>query len=659
MKKGLVTLFVASMFAATVSSYALAPTVRDLPDITIGDQEDNIGATDNNWFVFTNAFKFDDYAEDPEGMPKDQLAWSFDELELGASTAPWFQVNGIGPIHVGSQMAVDETTNDAAHVAPTADLRNVSEYASFRDIVLSPLPTEGPFSDSSEAALHGVGRDVRFLVSDGELATRANEILVKTLDDGNDLASAAAAFVPWRDELFSTNNTGTPGGLTGWIPLGLTTNAQTGYPSGLVAYDWDATNGAYRGRAYSSLTATADQRYRAAGWMCNSAEWMPYSEAGTDKYVRCKYYIYAQEANAGAFANKNIIPNLRVRVSERFALTSNQEVYHHQSSDPGNSIYSNELAPSTNPASPSLYRVDLAPIPVPYLTSNPTTEGFARAFENYSLETQEAGYICMTESVLGTYPKSLADGTLLQAYDDINDLKAWVPAAETTIYNLAWPTGTLFEGMFPNVETTGNLPTVTEGASSITLDSTNVATDRIAVAVRNFNPDANTNNNAIHPRVEAGKQYRIRFHLTSTQNTNRQAAIVMRARTIKFAWSQKLELAGAWATGGTDATPGANNTITQQTTPGVGCQNPYKDGTENGGWYTLILHSPMYAELGQTQTDITAAPGPGNSATSIRDIRVGLDLIDSLDFGNVLGYQEKGNVTVDKIEVYGANLVAD
>lgn len=162
MKKGLVTLFIASMFAAAVSSYALAPTVGNLPDITVGDQDDNIGATDNNWFVFTNAFKFDDYANDPEGMPKANLKWSFDELE---GTAAWYNVNSMAPVHVGTETAVDDTTNDSAHVNPAANLRSVSEYASFRDIVFSPGPGDGPYPDPTGD--HSAGKLVRFLVSDG------------------------------------------------------------------------------------------------------------------------------------------------------------------------------------------------------------------------------------------------------------------------------------------------------------------------------------------------------------------------------------------------------------------------------------------------------------------------------------------------------------
>ena len=72
-------------------------------------------------------------------------------------------------------------------------------------------------------------------------------------------------------------------------------------------------------------------------------------------------------------------------------------------------------------------------------------------------------------------------------------------------------------------------------------------------------------------------QYKVRFHLTAIQQSNRQPQIRMRARSVKFNWTQKYEIGDAWA-GGT-----ANNTIAQQLLPGIGTMNPDKTGSENGG----------------------------------------------------------------------------
>jgi hypothetical protein len=66
MKKGLVALFAAALAISASVSFGYAPTIRPLPDITIGDMEDNLSTQDRNFFVFTNAFRFDDYAQDQD-----------------------------------------------------------------------------------------------------------------------------------------------------------------------------------------------------------------------------------------------------------------------------------------------------------------------------------------------------------------------------------------------------------------------------------------------------------------------------------------------------------------------------------------------------------------------------------------------------------------
>ena len=189
----------------------------------------------------------------------------------------------------------------------------------------------------------------------------------------------------------------------------------------------------------------------------------------------------------------------------------------------------------------------------------------------------------------------------------------------------------------------GALPTYSEGNWGVTLDSSAVAADRVGIIAREFLPGYTF---PTLVRVEEGKQYKVRWHVTSTQNSNRNTMFRMRARTVKFAYSQKFELGGAWGTGGQYGQPNANNAIAQQTLPGIGCLNPDRYTTDTqGGWYTLLMYTPMSADirsefaagtpLAVRMPGICGQPGPGVDAASRRDLRVGCDLLDTLSSGLV------------------------
>ena len=128
-------------------------------------------------------------------------------------------------------------------------------------------------------------------------------------------------------------------------------------------------------------------------------------------------------------------------------------------------------------------------------------------------------------------------------------------------------------------------------------------------------------------------------------------------------------MGGAWGTGGQWGQPNANNTISQQMLPGVGCLNPDRNpGDTCGGWYTLHMYTPMSAEirpefsvgapLDVRMPATCAEPGPGVDAPSRRDLKVGCDLMDTFSSGWYRGL-EQGNYTVDRIEVRVFDAIPD
>lgn len=458
-------------------------------------------------------------------------------------------------------------------------------------------------------------------------------------------------FATAQDDVFTSGNVQPPGSATGWSPFGVLI-------PGLAVADYDATGKAFRG-----IVTPDPTHYRIAGWQCNLNEWLKYADIGPSRIVRTKYFIYTTGRPTGA--PNNMIPNLRLRASVRFAYNSMLEVLHHSNSDPSNQALASELRPSSDATHPSLYRVDLDVCDVPYLASNSGTEGAMRAMESYSTDPQDSGAICMAESVIGTYP---AD----RMPDIIPPQKIYAPSGGTAGSLAVQNVGELDKynlvlspnpGEFGTREITGPQPTYGESAAGITMDSTAVPASKVGIVTREFFPGSVLTASS-YMRVSEGKQYRVLWHVTSTQQSNLNAGLRLRGRSAKFAWSQKLELGGAWGTGGT--TPGANNIISQQMLPGVGCLNPDKIDVEQGGWYRMIVQSPMSYDiradiLGPLTTRmplLSAEPGPGVNAASRRDLRFGCDLVDTTSAGTN-AFLEQGNFTIDRIEVTTFNLVDD
>ena len=458
-------------------------------------------------------------------------------------------------------------------------------------------------------------------------------------------AAELCAYTVEGEDFFGLTDLQPSGGTEGWSSFG--------FDNAMAFAERSPENAAL----CAHIVADASH-YRVSGVIANSANWLPYSSVGTSEYVRAKFYVYA---GGQVPSQVNMIPNLRARVSVRFAQNSMLEIFGHQNGDPAVQPLADEIAPSTDPDHPSVYRVDFDPVGVPYLAST-AGEGMLRAFEAYSTDPQDHGYLALDECVIGTYRATFmpTSGAAAKTYQptasDAGNLKS--TETDAVLYKYSVLTGGV--GEFPTADF-AVFPQHTENSQGVKFDSSTfnnaLGGNRVGIVMREFGPGADL---AQRLRVEPGKQYRVRFHVTSTHASDRQPQLRLRARTVKFSYVQKLEFGGAQAAGI------ANNTIAAETLPGTGCQNPDKISSENGGYYSLLFNSPLHPEIRSDKTgtiaqrmpNLSAEPGPGANSTSRRDLRVGADLIDTLTFGPNASL-EAGSFLIDKIEIWSHNLVVD
>jgi RNA polymerase sigma factor CnrH len=433
-----------------------------------------------------------------------------------------------------------------------------------------------------------------------------------------------------------------------------------------AARGWEPLNAA------NSVTADVDPRKdalrvclgsssgfpRIGGWMTQQSNWLPYTAVGSGNYVRARFYVFRTGQPDPSDANQ--VPSLRMRLATRFAVNSMLEVFSHLKGDARANPLARELCPSTDPDNPSLYRVDFDPIDVPALSQ--PGEGISRALEAYALEEQEAGCIELRESCVGVYPVGALPDSVepLKVYQtterNAGDLAVFNQVTDISHHRLVRTA----DGNLSSTQTSGSaLPHHFEGPWGITVDTSNVEPECVAMLSRDFHPGDDLTRRV---RVGEGRQYKVRWHVTSTTPANTNAQMRLRARSVKFCWSQKYEVGGAFAAGE------RNNRIAQQALPGTGCANPDKSSSENGGWYTMLLQTPMdvgmrpdypsQAPLSERMPNLCAEPGPGENRESMRDLRFGFDVVDTLSAGPDRA-REAGIFTIDRIEVREYPLIGD
>ncbi|MBX7245592.1 MAG: formylglycine-generating enzyme family protein [Candidatus Sumerlaeaceae bacterium] len=434
----------------------------------------------------------------------------------------------------------------------------------------------------------------------------------------------------------------------------------------------DALGGALR---IGVPTRPDASHYHVTSWVSNLSEWIPYNMVRPGYAVRAKFYVYAGGQSPNTV---NCIPNIRMKLQHASAIATTLEVLA-TSNNATEDARGAELAPSRDETKPSLYRVDYEPIDIPYLKSNAGPQGyggFMRSFENYSFYPQMNGNIFLAESQVITYPAHLltnnwalsTSATYTKTYAAA-ELQNFENTSET--FKVARLEG-LSPGVLGNVFTTPPLPTITHGSNGLTLSSVGFPSTAVAICEANLSPVPKPgaawlgSDYASVPRVEENRQYKIRFHVVSSRQSNQQSQLRLRARSDRFLWGSKLEIGGAYPTNSP-----INMTIAQQILPGIGCLNPNTGGEPagtDGGWYTLIFHSPLSIDIRpDVPGDIFAkmpflanepGPGSGTIGNTRRMIFLGMDLIDTLSTGAAASL-EAGSFTLDAIELKTYELFPD
>lgn len=466
----------------------------------------------------------------------------------------------------------------------------------------------------------------------------------------------------------------------------------------LVSKNHDATNQAIRVRIGAdpgtANSATVQGLFRVGSWKTTDAynlATLPYASIGTDSFVRSKWFVYATDPSGNAPANWNTIPTTRMQMGIRSVVATTLEVFSHVNDGTVNGITGDllgkDVRPSANPANASMYRSDFDPIDVPYLVTNGATEVIGRAFIGQGDKPQDNGYVALTEIVVGCVPKSAATWSTIQTLatsaTDAGALKITSPVVTggPSFLRFSYPFSSL-SGRIPMVDFASG-PTLSETAAGVTLDSTAydnqpqpgifVGGSRAGILIANFWPGASL---AARPRVEPATQYRVRFHITSNIDSNKQPQMRLQVNTGNGTYAQKFEVGGATA-GGDQA-----KTISRQALPGNGSQNPNKIGAELGGYYDLMMATPLslnvrpdtagtleqrmpswfaFAGQGVNDTGQTYGGGaPTAAELNRRDLRIVAGILDTLTFtGDTQPLAEAGRFTIDSIQVSSSPLVDD
>jgi hypothetical protein len=242
-------LTVSFALAQAVNTYAEAPTVRDWPDVCIGDIESiTPSVTQGNVFVFPNAFDVRNFFVSDDTATSTDVKWSF--LQLSGNT---ILINGVGslsgvggalgsnsdPIQPPTSLRITSNNTDPGDTqSPLPNqLEDGNEFTlTFRDATLSPIA--GP---NTEPGMTGTVNTsvITVFASDMTTASQFN-VIVKTVNDATDSLTGgiqlttennfdfSAGTFGWQSNLRLFTTVVTAAGAQGANGLCLTVNGATG-----------------------------------------------------------------------------------------------------------------------------------------------------------------------------------------------------------------------------------------------------------------------------------------------------------------------------------------------------------------------------------------------------------------------------------------------
>jgi hypothetical protein len=621
--------------------------------------------------VFSDAFQFSDYVADQDTTDT-ALLWSFGEFSGGLADSQ-YMINGVTAVNAGTAAVLADQQNDHENaVAPGIKQINLlTDSASFRDIILSPLPDAAPYPEPTEdeETSASAGKVIRYYVSDGTNVA-FNDAFINTVNDAADSTSPVVyepGYVPViTDETLAGD---------GWVNSGLA---------------WDAVSTNKANGELSITVQPTTAKSRIYGW--TNPGLMDYDDVGADKFVRGKFYVFT---DVNILNPVNQVPNFRLRITHENAVNAavhyelaqtglsgtDTEPGYGQQNNPDAELkagYWLRPADTTYSPTPSLYRLDFDPVDVPAAAGSK----IGALMESYTISDTANGSLFLTEVQLGTYNALDNSGELIYEYRRDQDLSEGAGGAKSIggggfNHEASLVAGELQDIYLPGVDPGNYYSFTDQGAAGVFADTGAVEDDVFGVGLLNFL----SVNNVDKVRVEKGKLYHARFYATApvatdsdNADTDRQGAIRFRFQTAANTVSYLLDMTSlAAGTLVTPATPNGDD-IAAQALPGIGSQNPDTDASldtagEDGGWYSVVASSPLddfgirndVNELFETTNNVhfffNAEPGPGAAGDSARDVTLGVDLIKAprsvaTSFGPVAFDASRAVVRISAVEVY-------
>ena len=407
MKKGLIlTLATVAVVLLSTVSYGYAPLIRDIPEVWIGDSEDNIvgpPAVDLNFFRFTNAFNFDQYVyKDPldEDQSTTDVRWSF-----LADSADLVTINGLESLSDATEALKPEDVGKELTSYPNIGTPpRATSLATFRDIKDSPATSLPPYSPPSSGS--ELDTIITIFASNGTKYSSKAVVVRANLVDGIDKLSGVAPIVVYTDTAPSAD----------WAKL--------------FGTDGQFFN-AFDGPFYIATQSTSGGSIGAAGHATNSvwSQWNAPATAASyvaNQVYRARYTIRTTQTN------QNNVPNVRMLLQ-----CTDSTVNHSYAFAGGNRLGKGPSAPTI---APQVYNVYFGPMDVSSLI--PAIQYVTLSWELIDFATDESGTNYLDSVVLERFATpAKAAGTPVATFQGASGFASW-----TSFKLTENPPGTPFYG---------------------------------------------------------------------------------------------------------------------------------------------------------------------------------------------------------------------